>query len=106
MLNFLKQMTGAGVENISPDEAKALLKDSNTVFVDVREPYEYKNGHIAKAKNIPLGQISGRMTEINKDKQVVVVCASGARSSRAAGMLTSAGYEVKNMSGGMSRWQF
>lgn len=106
MLNFIKQMTGAGVENISPDEAKALLRDSNTIFVDVREPFEYKNGHIAKAKNIPLGQINGRLSEINKDKQVVVVCASGARSQRAAGILISAGYTVKNMAGGMSRWQF
>lgn len=105
MLGLFRQMTGAQVDNISASEAQELLRDQNTIFVDVREPYEYKSGHIAKAKNIPVGQIAGRLAEINKEKQVVVVCASGMRSQRAAGVLAREGYQVKNMAGGMSAWR-
>ncbi|MDA3846267.1 MAG: rhodanese-like domain-containing protein [Vallitaleaceae bacterium] len=105
MLSIFKQMAGQKVDNISAVEAQELLKDKNTVFVDVREPYEYANGHIAKASNIPVGQIKERMNQINKEKQVVVVCASGMRSQRAAGILASEGYNVKNMTGGMSSWR-
>jgi len=98
-------MAGQQLDNISAIEAQELLKDKNTVFIDVREPYEYANGHIPKAKNIPVGQIKDRMSEINKERQVVLVCASGMRSQRAANMLASDGYNVKNMSGGMSAWR-
>jgi rhodanese-related sulfurtransferase len=105
MLGIFRQMAGQKLENISAVDAQVLLKDTNTIFVDVRESYEYKSGHIAKAKNIPVGQVKNRLPEINKDKQVIVVCASGMRSHRVANILASEGYNVKNMAGGMSAWR-
>lgn len=105
MMDFLKNMFAKGYENIDATSVDQIRNDKNTMIVDVRESYEYNNGHIPKSKNIPVGQISNRLSEINKDKQIIVVCASGARSARAAGILARGGYNVKNMKGGMMTWR-
>lgn len=101
MFNFFNKE----YENISAQEVETQMKDSNTVIIDVREPYEYSSGHIPKAKLMPLGSLAQKVDDINKEKEIIVVCASGARSARAAGYLGKLGYNVKNMSGGMSMWR-
>ena len=76
--------------------------------LDVREPDEFTGslGHIAGAKLIPLGSLMQRFSEIKKDKPVVVVCRSGARSAQATVMLRGAGFaKVANLAGGMLRWR-
>lgn len=100
MFGFLKK----NYENITSDQVKNMMNDKNIQIIDVREAHEYSRGHIPTAKLIPVGSIQGRLAEIDKNKKVVVVCASGGRSSRAAGILGEAGYEVSNMMGGMMAW--
>ncbi|KUO95525.1 hypothetical protein ATW55_09520 [Ferroacidibacillus organovorans] len=74
-------------------------------IVDVREPSEFKGGHIAKAKNIPLGTLDRMLSELPKDKDVVFVCRSGARSSMAARKAQKSGFKaIYNLTGGMSSW--
>ena len=76
--------------------------------VDVREPDEFTGalGHIAGAKLIPLGSLNQRYAEIEKDRPVVLVCRSGARSAQATVMLRGAGYaKAANLAGGMLRWR-
>ena len=105
MFDALKNMFKKKYNDVTAEEVSRLLSDKDTVVIDVREPYEYKNGHIPKAKNIPLSQLPGRVGEISKERHVVLVCASGSRSARAAGLLGNQGYKVSNMLGGMYSWK-
>jgi len=76
--------------------------------VDVREPAEFDGplGHVPGAKLVPLGALLARAGEIAKDKAIVTVCRSGARSAQATVLLRGAGFErVANLSGGMLRWR-
>ncbi len=75
-------------------------------LIDVREPYEFTEGHIPGAELIPLGQVPNALNKLHKDDTIVVVCRSGARSLRAAQFLASHGYaNVINMQGGMLSWK-
>ncbi len=105
-MNILKNLFGgAGAGAVSASEANALINSSKPPFVvDVREPSEYNSGHIAGAKLIPLGELEKRMGDLPKDRQILCVCASGARSSMATRMLAGAGYDVLNLRGGMMGW--
>jgi len=97
---------GPQVPQISSQElAEQLSKDPSTVIVDVREPEEFAEGHIPGARLIPLGTVPERMGEIPSDREVMVVCRSGGRSTAACQHLQAAGYRVKNLTGGMLGWQ-
>jgi rhodanese-related sulfurtransferase len=89
-------------------EAVQLINRQDAAIVDVREPGEFKSGHIPNARNIPAGQIAERMKELEKLKArpVLVTCASGNRSTAACGTLQKAGFEhVYALAGGMGAWQ-
>lgn len=90
--------------NISGDEARQLVK-SGALLVDVRSPAEFAGGHIEGAINVPLQTLGANMKKLgDKERPVVVYCASGVRSSSAAGMIKGAGYaDVRNL-GAKSRW--
>ena len=74
---------------------------AGAVLIDVREPGEYRAGHIPDAINIPLSQISNAQNLLpDQVTKLYVYCLSGGRSSRAVGMLQKLGYEdVKNIGG-------
>ena len=77
-------------------------------ILDVRENEEYGGilGHLTGAHLIPLGELKNRVGELGKDKPIVTVCRSGARSAQAVQMLEQAGFtKVANLSGGMLRWR-
>ncbi|WP_051412201.1 rhodanese-like domain-containing protein [Halonatronum saccharophilum] len=104
MLDFL--FGKSNVENISAREVESRLKKEDVLLLDVRTRREYKEGHIPNSLNIPLAELKGNLNRIDKDKDIIAICASGARSKRATQELMSAGYDkVKNMSGGMISWQ-
>lgn len=95
----------SGIRNISASELETYLTDKNRVFVDVREPHEYKSGHVQGMKNIPLGQLAGRTGELPKDREIVLMCRSGGRSMMAAKTLKKHGYtQIVNVRGGISAW--
>ncbi len=97
----------SGVEQADTLKATRLYND-DALVLDVREDKEYTAGHIPKAKHIPLGQLAGRLQEIEKfkDKPILVTCRSGHRSARACGMLKKAGFEtVYNQAGGILAWE-
>ena len=63
------------------------------MLIDVCEPAEYAAGHAVGARNIPLGTLDGaKSLPSNKALPLVLICASGARANRAAGLLKKAGY--------------
>jgi rhodanese-related sulfurtransferase len=73
--------------------------------VDVRQPDEYAQGHIAGSILMPLDQVAQRAKELPDDRILMTVCRSGARSSIAANILRRMGREVVNLEGGMLAWQ-
>ncbi|MCK2158389.1 MULTISPECIES: rhodanese-like domain-containing protein [Exiguobacterium] len=74
-------------------------------IIDVREVDEVKEGKIPEAIHIPLGLVEFKMNELDKKKQYVMVCRSGARSGRAATYLEGQGFDVINMDGGMMSYE-
>ncbi|MDQ4491183.1 rhodanese-like domain-containing protein [Sinomonas sp. ASV486] len=74
-------------------------------IIDVREDFEVADGMIPGARHIPMGQIPGRLDEIDKSRPVHVVCRSGNRSGRVAEALGQLGYDVVSVAGGMMQWQ-
>lgn len=93
-------------KQITPEEVAKRLQNKEGVFIiDVREAGEVSGGKIPGAKNIPLGQIALRKSELDKEKNYVVVCQSGNRSKAACGILEALGFKVENMIGGMNDWE-
>lgn len=104
-MDFMKSLFGAPLPSVSAAELSEKLKNGKRpLVVDVRQPDEYRRGHISGAKLIPLGELSQRLSELPKDKEVVCVCASGNRSRSATKMLVREGYDAVNMNGGMMSW--
>jgi sulfur dioxygenase len=98
--------TFGGIWEVQPHWLEEHLRDVQVI--DVREPDEYTGplGHVPGARLIPLGSLLKRTDELGKDKPVVIVCRSGARSAQATVLLGKAGFEkVANLSGGMLRWR-
>jgi glyoxylase-like metal-dependent hydrolase (beta-lactamase superfamily II)/rhodanese-related sulfurtransferase len=98
--------TFAGIWEIQPDALEENAADIQ--IVDVREPDEYNGalGRIRGAKLIPLGNLAARAGELARDRPIVAVCRSGARSAHASVLLQRAGFnEVANLAGGMLRWR-
>ncbi|MGP6139312.1 MULTISPECIES: rhodanese-like domain-containing protein [unclassified Jeotgalibaca] len=89
------------IQSISTTQLEQKLTE-NIELLDVRTTGEYRSGHIAKAKNVPLDKISTYSGK--KEKPVYVICQSGARSQRAASALKKKGYDVTNVRGGMNQW--
>lgn len=84
---------------------KKISEEAPVTVLDVREPAEYAFGHIPGAVNIPLGELEDRINEIEKDKEINVICRTGNRSDLAAQKLTEKGYKnVNNVIPGMSKW--
>jgi rhodanese-related sulfurtransferase len=74
----------------------------------VRSADEFAGGHLRDAKNIPLADLGNRIGELEKSKNrtVVVVCQSGARSEKAVRQLAAAGFaDVWSLDGGVAAWQ-
>ena len=98
--------TFGGIWEIQPHALEEL--GESVQIVDVREANEYSGalGHIRGAKLIPLGQLIQRAAELRRDKPVITVCRSGARSAQAVVMLQKEGFqELANLAGGMLRWR-
>ena len=93
-------------ELIDP-QTVAALKDNSEVFVlDVREQNEYDDSHIPGVTLIPMSTIADRLSEIPKDKTVIVTCRSGNRSSQVATYLRQQGFmNIHDMAGGIVAWQ-
>ena len=105
-MSFLTSIFGEPIPTLSALELHENLKSGKRPFLlDVRQPDEFRSGHIAGAKLIPLGELSSRMKEVPNDREVVCICASGHRSVPAVHKLMAAGYTASSMKNGMMAWQ-
>ena len=78
---------------------------NNFILIDVREPWELEVCSFPSAIEIPMGQVPGRVEEIDPDQDVIIVCHHGIRSQQVAYYLQNAGFEkLFNLRGGIDAW--
>ncbi|MFC6219533.1 rhodanese-like domain-containing protein [Pelomonas aquatica] len=107
MLLWPLLVSGSQGAAVSTAAAVQLINREKGVLIDVSEPEEFAKAHAAGARNIPFGQIEGhKALPSNKALPLVLVCPTGARAGRAAGMLRKLGYEkAQVLAGGLKAWR-
>lgn len=94
------------MKEITANEVQQLIDQGKELnLIDVREVDEVQAGHIPDVMHIPLGLLEFRLHELNKNESYIMVCRSGARSSRANQLLEDKGFDASNMAGGMLAWE-
>jgi rhodanese-related sulfurtransferase len=97
----------AGGAKVSAAQAVQLINREKAVLIDVSEPAEYASAHAAGSRSVPLGGLEAS-SDLPKNKAlpVVVVCPTGARAARAAGILKKLGFEnPRVLAGGLAAWR-
>ncbi|MBL8484519.1 MAG: rhodanese-like domain-containing protein [Rhodocyclaceae bacterium] len=108
LLAFPALRARGGGAAVSPALATQLMNREDAVVVDVREPDEWKAGHILNARHIPLAELEKRLGDLAKfkAKPVIVSCRSGSRAASASRILRKNGFEkVYTLEGGMQAWE-
>lgn len=90
------------MNSIEPQAASEL---AGIALIDVREKHEYATGHAPSAINIPLSVFVDRVSEVPRDRQVYIICESGARSAQTVSWLETQGYDPINVAGGTAAWR-
>src|SRR4051794_38944094 len=91
-------------DELAPDDAREVIATERARTVDLRDAEEFAAGHIPGAINVGEGELTERLDDLSKDGPVIVVCASGSESARAAEELRGRGYEAASVKGGMKAW--
>jgi rhodanese-related sulfurtransferase len=104
VFNFFNRKADAS--EVTPEDIqRRQVAGEQLFFLDVREPAEYAEAHIAGSKLIPLSQLANRIASLPQEQTIVAVCRSGNRSGAAMGVLKRAGFaNVLNLKGGMIAW--
>lgn len=98
--------TGAATAAVDVAEAQRRLDSREAVLIDVREPDEWAEGHVAGATHIPLGELPSRLADVPRDRDVLLFCRSGHRSGTATALLRGQGYaRALNVEGGITAWR-
>ncbi|MGO9952979.1 MAG: rhodanese-like domain-containing protein [Dissulfurispiraceae bacterium] len=98
---------GNKIETLDVDQAKELLgnKGSEFIILDVRQPEEYKSGHLPGAVFIPLPDLINKVGELDRTRPILAYCRSGNRSRAAAAFLLAQGFsKIYSMDGGITAW--
>jgi rhodanese-related sulfurtransferase len=105
----LKRLFGGPVSSDTETtviDAERRIASGAAVLIDVREPDEWRQGHAPGATHIPLAQLSARLSALPRDRDILLICRSGNRSSVAQDLFTRAGFtRAINVQGGMIAWQ-
>lgn len=104
---FWPMLNSAG-GSLGVDAAVQRMNREKAVVIDVCEPKEFAQGHIAGAKNIPLAELSAKLPTVVKSKEqsLILVCQSGSRSRGAAAIAKKLGYaKAESLSGGLGAWR-
>lgn len=91
------------MEEIEVDQLEQLLSQG-AALVDVREPGEFAEAHVPGARLIPMGQLAGRLRELDPSSAVYLICRSGHRSAAVAEALAARGFQAVNVTGGTLAW--
>jgi rhodanese-related sulfurtransferase len=92
-------------EEMNPRQAADLLSEGGAAqLVDVREPYEHEAGRIAGSLHIELQRLPGEAATLDRERPVLFYCRSGSRSALAADAFAAAGFDARNLDGGLEAW--
>jgi rhodanese-related sulfurtransferase len=91
-------------EDYTPQQVAELANQGDIQLIDVREQYEHQAGRIAGDRLIELSRLAAEVDTIDRSRQVVFYCRSGARSAMASEAFTQAGFDAHNMAGGLLDW--
>ena len=108
MLVWPMMAGGMSAGGLTASAAVQLINREKAVVVDVCSAEEFAAGHVVGAKNVPLDELESRLPGVVKNKAlpVILVCASGARSSRAVAIAKKLGYEqAQSLGGGLKAWK-
>lgn len=95
------------MRSVSIHDLKAALDgaDPESIdVIDVREPWEFAEGHVPGARLVPLSTVAARVADVPTDRPVYLICAVGARSAQAARFLAGHGVDAVNVDGGTGGW--
>ena len=91
---------------VDVDTVAEIRERDDVALIDMREQWEYDDGHIPGVARIPLADISRQVGELPADTTVIVICGMGLRSAQVADNLRREGFDkVHNMQGGMNAWE-
>lgn len=90
-----------GFSNVAADDWEQWVADNDAVVLDVRQPFEWEFGTLPGAVLIQQSELPARLSELPRDRPILCVCRSGARSADVAVFLTYNDYQAANMTGGM-----
>jgi len=94
----------ADVVEIDPEDADRLTR-SGALLLDVREDDEWAAGHAPAATHLAMGLVSDRLADLPIDRTILCLCRVGGRSGSVALHLAAAGFDVRNVTGGMQAWE-
>ncbi|MDE2361365.1 MAG: rhodanese-like domain-containing protein [Hyphomicrobiales bacterium] len=97
--------SGSGASDvIGYDDLRAAMQSGDCALVDVREPAEFRQGHVPGSQNMPLSRFNA--SELPRDQKIVLICRSGARSDAALRAARQAGLsDISHFNGGVMLWQ-
>lgn len=108
LLIWLRFSLRGNYKEITSHQLRAMLcKERDFFILDVREPWEYRNGFIHRSLNLPVRSVSTQMGELEKlkEERIVVVCKSGFRSRMVCGFLEKEGFcNILHLKGGIKGW--
>jgi rhodanese-related sulfurtransferase len=78
--------------------------DRDGFVLDVREDYEWEEGHVPKAHHIPMNEVANQLDKLDDGARIFIICRSGGRSMTVANYLESQGYDVVSVAGGTDGW--
>jgi rhodanese-related sulfurtransferase len=91
---------------ISVQEAKEKIDAGNVQVIDTRQPGEYMGGHVPDALNIPHMAVVSHKDDLATDKEIIMICESGARSALACEFAAALGFkDLYNVEGGTAAWK-
>jgi rhodanese-related sulfurtransferase len=94
------------MKEISTLQLKEMLESASPpALLDVREDWEWQRAHLEAARHVPMSQVPGRLSEIDRERDVVVMCHHGGRSRQIVLFLGQQGFDrVMNLRGGIDAW--
>jgi rhodanese-related sulfurtransferase len=106
-MSFFRSLMGGGVPAVTVQQASEMQGQDGVgaLIVDVREPNEYTQLRARGAVLLPLGRLNGRVRDLPRDRELLLMCRTGGRSQNATQFLQAQGFSnVTNVSGGIVAW--
>ncbi len=108
LLTFLELIKSKqGAEQLSPALATQMINRQNAIVLDIRNTDAFSTGHIVDAVSIPLAELESKYRKLDQSKAqpIIIVCATGLESPRAASLLAKYGFNTHILAGGIRRWK-